>query len=139
LKSRSKIPIRNALSRAEIVIGGSAPWDIQVHDSRFYDRVLTEGSLGLGESYELLKIRYANRQTIRKARRVAEQHDDLGNEFFQWCRGLPVSLLCAAYRAQRIPVVADRAVQERCQAGLSLGEVVLTSRLRAGDDGPRLA
>lgn len=36
---------------AGVRVGGAAPWDIQVHDSRFYRRVLVNGSLGLGESY----------------------------------------------------------------------------------------
>src|SRR5262249_4359716 len=27
------------------------PWDLQVRDERFYDRVIAEGTLGLGESY----------------------------------------------------------------------------------------
>jgi cyclopropane-fatty-acyl-phospholipid synthase len=32
-------------------IGGPEPWDLQVHDPRFYGRLITQGSLGLGESY----------------------------------------------------------------------------------------
>jgi cyclopropane-fatty-acyl-phospholipid synthase len=32
-------------------IDGTDPWDIRVHDDRFYRRVLLGGSLGLGESY----------------------------------------------------------------------------------------
>ncbi len=36
---------------AGIQIDGSRPWDIQVHDKRFYDRVLEDQSLGFGESY----------------------------------------------------------------------------------------
>ena len=32
-------------------IGGDRPWDPQIHDDRFYDRLLAHGSLGLGESY----------------------------------------------------------------------------------------
>jgi cyclopropane-fatty-acyl-phospholipid synthase len=36
---------------AGITIGGGRPWDIQVHDPRFYRRVLADRSLGLGESY----------------------------------------------------------------------------------------
>lgn len=36
---------------AGITINGKNPWDIQVRDEKFYRRVLTEGSLGLGESY----------------------------------------------------------------------------------------
>ena len=39
------------LNKADIKIGGSRPWDMQVHDDRFYARVLAEGSMGLGESY----------------------------------------------------------------------------------------
>ncbi len=39
------------LSAADIQIGGSRPWDIQVNHTRLYERVLHEGSLGAGESY----------------------------------------------------------------------------------------
>lgn len=39
------------LSKADIKINGSRPWDIAVHDERFYRRVLGQRSLGLGESY----------------------------------------------------------------------------------------
>lgn len=37
--------------RAGVSINGSAPSDIKVHNSKFYNRVLAQGSLGLGESY----------------------------------------------------------------------------------------
>ena len=39
------------LANADIQINGGRPWDIAVHDERFYRRVLSQGSLGLGESY----------------------------------------------------------------------------------------
>ena len=39
------------LDPADVRIDGQRPWDIQVHDPRFFRRVLTQGSLGLGESY----------------------------------------------------------------------------------------
>ncbi len=39
------------LSYADIAINGNRPWDLQVHNPYFYKRVLTHGSLGLGESY----------------------------------------------------------------------------------------
>jgi len=39
------------LNIADIKINGNNSWDIQVHDDRFYQRALAEGSLGLGESY----------------------------------------------------------------------------------------
>ena len=39
------------LDLAGIQINGKNPWDIIVHDNRLYNRVLAQGSLGLGESY----------------------------------------------------------------------------------------
>jgi cyclopropane-fatty-acyl-phospholipid synthase len=43
--------IREILSPAGITLDGESPWDIQVRDERFYQRIIQEGSLGLGESY----------------------------------------------------------------------------------------
>ncbi len=34
-----------------IQVNGSNPWDIRIHNPAFYKRVLTEGVLGVGESY----------------------------------------------------------------------------------------
>jgi cyclopropane-fatty-acyl-phospholipid synthase len=39
------------LAVADIQIGGARPWDIQVHNQRFFGRVLASGTLGFGESY----------------------------------------------------------------------------------------
>ncbi len=36
---------------ADITINGDRPWDTTVHDSDAYRRILTQGSLGLGEAY----------------------------------------------------------------------------------------
>jgi cyclopropane-fatty-acyl-phospholipid synthase len=36
---------------AGIEIGGRSPWDLQVYDERFYQRLLSDGSLASGESY----------------------------------------------------------------------------------------
>jgi cyclopropane-fatty-acyl-phospholipid synthase len=36
---------------AGIEIGGGNPWDLRVHDERFYQRLLADGSLAAGESY----------------------------------------------------------------------------------------
>ncbi|MBZ5677290.1 MAG: cyclopropane fatty acyl phospholipid synthase [Acidobacteriia bacterium] len=43
--------VTEILSFAGIGVNGSEPWDIQVHDERFFDRALGEGSIGVGESY----------------------------------------------------------------------------------------
>lgn len=39
------------LARADIVPNGSRPWDIQIHNPHAIERILSEGSLGLGESH----------------------------------------------------------------------------------------
>jgi len=39
------------LAAAGIALDGPNPWDIRVHDERFFGRVLKKRSLGLGESY----------------------------------------------------------------------------------------
>lgn len=49
--NRADAMCREALAEAGIVVGGSDPWDITVHDDRFYQRILRDGTLGFGESY----------------------------------------------------------------------------------------
>ena len=39
------------LAAADVRLDGAREWDIQVRDSRFYDQVLKDGSLGFGEAY----------------------------------------------------------------------------------------
>jgi len=43
--------MRELLGRAGVTVNGDAPWDIQIHDTRVYARVLRDGTLGVGESY----------------------------------------------------------------------------------------
>lgn len=43
--------IRGIFASAGIEVNGSRPWDLRVHDARFFPRVLAGGSLGFGESY----------------------------------------------------------------------------------------
>jgi cyclopropane-fatty-acyl-phospholipid synthase len=42
---------RELLATADVVVDGDRPWDIQIHDARFYERVLRDGTLGVGETY----------------------------------------------------------------------------------------
>ena len=42
---------KELLSLAGITVNGNQPYDIQVHNPKFYPRVLKEQMLGLGESY----------------------------------------------------------------------------------------
>lgn len=46
-----KILIEKLLDMADVKINGSRPFDIRVHDERFYKRAVTEAELGMGESY----------------------------------------------------------------------------------------
>src|SRR5580693_3116266 len=48
---KEKEIISKIFAFADVVPGGTRPWDIQVHDEAFYGRVLSQGSMGLGESY----------------------------------------------------------------------------------------
>jgi len=48
---KAKDRLAALLRTADIEIDGGDPWDLRVHDDRFYARVLAHGSLGAGESY----------------------------------------------------------------------------------------
>ena len=43
--------VRELFALADVQIGGTRPWDVRVHDDRFYERLLRDASIGLGESY----------------------------------------------------------------------------------------
>lgn len=56
--SRSKVDtthppavLRELADSAGVEFNGGCPWDIQVKDAELYHRILTQGSLGFGESY----------------------------------------------------------------------------------------
>ena len=51
MNNRYKNVTENILELAGIQINGNNPWDIQVHNDKFYRRAITEGELGVGESY----------------------------------------------------------------------------------------
>lgn len=39
------------MARAGVEVGGTRPWDVQVHDERLWGRLLAYGTLGFGEAY----------------------------------------------------------------------------------------
>jgi cyclopropane-fatty-acyl-phospholipid synthase len=51
MTQKSEMVLRELLEPTGVQINGEAPYDIQVHDPRFFNRVLREVELGLGESY----------------------------------------------------------------------------------------
>ena len=48
---KSRETIEKILQSADVNINGNRPFDIKVLNERLYDRVLSKGSLGLGEAY----------------------------------------------------------------------------------------
>lgn len=109
--------VEKLLKHADIRINGSRPYDIQIHDERFYKRAIRHLGLGIGEAYmdgwwssgavdELItritnakleeKIRpspeiimlgivtlFTNRQTLRRARKNAAHHYNIGNDLYE--------------------------------------------------------
>jgi len=47
----AKEQTKKILALADIEINGSRPWDIQVKNEKLYSRIMSQGSMGLGESY----------------------------------------------------------------------------------------
>lgn len=50
-KPKEEVIIRDLFMKAGVEIDGKKEHDIQVHDEKFYARIIRDGSLGLGESY----------------------------------------------------------------------------------------
>jgi cyclopropane-fatty-acyl-phospholipid synthase len=50
-RDRYRGRIEALLARADVRTDGLRPWDIRVHDERFFRRVFAHGDLGFGESY----------------------------------------------------------------------------------------
>lgn len=43
--------LSDSFAAVGITINGNNPWDIQVHNTKLYDRVISAGSIGFGEAY----------------------------------------------------------------------------------------
>ena len=50
-KSHPENILQTLFSSAGVSINGDDPWDIKIHNRKFFKRVLNEGALGFGESY----------------------------------------------------------------------------------------
>lgn len=123
--------VAELLALAGIDVNGAHPWDMRVHDGRFFTRVLAEGSIGLGESYMdgwwdvpaldeffaklrivdlaskvhdlwttllILKTRLLNMQSIQRAKAVALEHYDLGNQLYQSMLGRRMQYTCGYWK-----------------------------------------
>lgn len=50
-QNKFRAKLEKLLEGTDIVFNGNNPWDINVYNSNLYERILTQGSLGLGEAY----------------------------------------------------------------------------------------
>ena len=50
-ESKAKKVVQKILDPSDVQVNGNRPWDIQIHNSNFYERVLLGGALALGETY----------------------------------------------------------------------------------------
>jgi cyclopropane-fatty-acyl-phospholipid synthase len=51
MSSKARDTVTRLFADSDVQVDGPRPTDIHVHDPRFYQRVLAQGSLGMGESY----------------------------------------------------------------------------------------
>jgi cyclopropane-fatty-acyl-phospholipid synthase len=51
MSARSRETLTRLFAEGDVHFNGPRPTDIQVNDPRFYDRVVAQGSIGMGESY----------------------------------------------------------------------------------------
>jgi len=49
--NRQRRRVESFLEGSDVKIDGDRPWDVRVHDERFFRRILAQGTLGLGEAY----------------------------------------------------------------------------------------
>ncbi len=156
MSSRSQKLIEPIFREAGIRINGSEPWDMTIHDARFFDRFVRDGTMGAGESYmdgwwdcerideltarvlsselsdlfarnwklrlDHLKKVLLDRQRGRRSMAVAEQHYDLGNEFFARMLGPTMAYSCAYWRDADNLDEAQRNKMDLCCRKLDLKE-----------------
>jgi len=68
MHTKCKNLVAEILGLAGVKINGSNPWDIQIHNDEFYRRAITEGELGIGESYMNYSCAYwKNADSLDKA------------------------------------------------------------------------
>jgi cyclopropane-fatty-acyl-phospholipid synthase len=51
MSEKARETLTGFFAEGDVKVNGPRPTDIQVHDQRFYARVIAEGSIGIGESY----------------------------------------------------------------------------------------
>ncbi len=160
---KSKDKAQEILALAGIAIDGPAQTDLQVHDDRIYDRVLSQGPLGLGEGYmdgwwdaedlsgffhkvftahieesvskiglawAVVKARFLNFQSYKRAFQVGEEHYDLGNDLYEKMLDKRMVYTCGYWSgtpaAQNLDEAQEAKLDLVCRKlGLKPGDTVL--------------
>jgi cyclopropane-fatty-acyl-phospholipid synthase len=148
-------------SHADIQVNGTRPWDIRINNPGTFQRIVAQGTLGLGEAYvdgwwdcdrldesfakamsarlehklrlnwplalDLLKARLFNRQTKELSKTVAEQHYDLGNDFYSDMLDPYMQYTCAYWKnAKTLDEAQEAKLDLVCRKlGLKPGMTVL--------------
>jgi len=50
-QNKFRLKLEKLLEGTDIVFNGNNPWDISVYNPKLYEKILTQGTLGLGEAY----------------------------------------------------------------------------------------
>ncbi len=160
-----KAKAQEILSLANITINGKNPWDIRVNNEQFYHRVLSGGSLALGESYmdgwwdadeldsffdhlllvpnvekqvgidlatilEIPKAALLNMQTKSRSHKVADEHYDLGNDFYETMLDPYMQYTCAYWKdskdlnqaqENKLDLICRKAMLKKGETVLELG------------------
>jgi len=122
----------NFLTGAGVALNGNRPYDIRIHDDRFYNELHLYPSIAAGEGYmagywdcdqidelfyricryEQYDVIYPkwvvalrkmlntvlNHQSLSRSRQVAEQHYNLGNDFYRYMLGKSMAYTCAYWK-----------------------------------------
>ncbi len=161
MSNSDKQTVQKLFSSADIKINGNRPWDINIHNDRFFRKFLAGGSLALGESYmdgwwdcqvldqffyramkaglwgkvsgdmsillSMIKARVLNPQTISRARKVGEQHYDIGNELYRRMLDKRMVYSCGYWKnANTLDEAQEAKLDLTCRKlGIKKGERVL--------------
>ncbi|AMP03972.1 cyclopropane fatty acyl phospholipid synthase [Collimonas pratensis] len=131
LDTNSAKIINKLFEHAGIRLNGEQPWDMQIHDPAFFQKMFATWELGIGESYmdgdwdceqldeffyrvtshdleqtvvgpakigfflEILRQKFFNLQSRKRAFQVGEQHYDIGNDLFELMLDSSMMYSCA--------------------------------------------
>ena len=128
--------VQELLDRADVKINGSRPFDIRVHNPHFFERALSEGMLGLGESYmdgwwncDALDECFYRILQADLEKEAGRQHYDVGNDLYRRMLDSRMNYTCgwgsfAKYAAERYGarVIGLTISQKQVELGNQLAE-----------------